>query len=240
MMKWLLPLLLMLSMQAVAQQSCRLPPQVTTLTNAQLQSLVAPASTRYPADGYLLALSWSPAFCAKADNNGRSESDSDFQCLNNHFGFVVHGLWPDSSAAPSIDDQPSFCRPVQPIAVATLKQHLCTVPGVRLMHHEWAKHGSCAFKSPEAYFDTIERLRRQLRTPDFSGPRSATLSAGDIRQAFMQRNLGLSHESIMIVTDRKNRLEEVRICYDTSFRTTRCQRRGAPDRILIRISTFLP
>ncbi|MBV6657046.1 MAG: hypothetical protein KI785_04680 [Devosiaceae bacterium] len=54
-----------------------------------------------PFDFYVLALSWSPAFCASPD--GR---DADRQCgPGADFGFITHGLWPQFE-----DGWPSFCQ----------------------------------------------------------------------------------------------------------------------------------
>ena len=108
------------------------------------------------------------------------------------------------------------------------------------MHHEWAKHGSCAFKTPEAFFDRIEQLRRPLRLPNFSVVADQPLTAGIVRDAFVLANPQLPRDSIMVGTDRKNRLQEVRLCYDTSFNFTHCKRRGAPDRIPIQVTRFNP
>lgn len=217
---------------------CHLPGNVTTLTQDQIDGFSKPAQTSYHFDGYLLALSWSPAYCAKVDNSERANSDSDFQCTENKFNFVVHGLWPEASDAPSLDEQPAFCKTTQPIAVNTLKAHLCTIPGVGLMHHEWAKHGSCAFDTPEEFLGRVEELRSKLRLPNFSVVADQPLTAGTVRDAFMLANPSLARNAIMVATDKKNRLQEVRLCYDKSFHFMACQRRGAPDRIAIQVTRF--
>ena len=43
-------------------------------------------------DYYLLTLSWAPEFCATHSSNA-SSSECD---PTHHFGFVVHGLWPEN------------------------------------------------------------------------------------------------------------------------------------------------
>lgn len=49
-----------------------------------------------PVDYYMLALSWSPAFCEKqrAQYGNNLPDSAQYQCsTKNQFGWVVHGLW---------------------------------------------------------------------------------------------------------------------------------------------------
>jgi ribonuclease T2 len=57
-------------------------------------------------DYYVLALSWSPQYCATATNNADRS-----QCSVPH-GFVVHGLWPQYRAAACrwAARRPAGCR----------------------------------------------------------------------------------------------------------------------------------
>jgi ribonuclease T2 len=99
-----------------------------------------------PADYYMPSLTWSPVFCTTSA--GKSAANK-FQCKENSFGMAVHGLWPQSSTAKNDRQHPRNSHTTTPIAAATLRQHLCTIPGVQLEQDEWAKHGTCAFDSPE-------------------------------------------------------------------------------------------
>jgi ribonuclease T2 len=215
---------------AIAQASCKLPSRID-------MSFIEPPRISQPSqlkvDEYLLALSWSPNYCAGAKN----KPDARHQCSDNRFGWVVHGLWPNSSAARSNQEQPAYCSAAAPISEDTYKRHLCTVPGVKLMSHEWAKHGTCGFTSPENYFTRTEELRNALTLPDPQAlAQSRKISAGDLRAAISAANKGLPMQAIIIDVDRKQRLREVRICYDTRFRYTTCARPGAPDRVSVRVT----
>lgn len=188
--------------------------------------------------GYVLALSWSPEYCAR--DAGRWRPGDVHQCRDNSFGLVVHGLWPQGEASRRKEDHPRHCRPVQPLDPATLKAHLCTVPGVRLMQHEWAAHGTCAFPTPESYFQSIEKLNRVIVKPDLEAlqaRRGDLLSVADVRAAVAAANTGIGLKAAHIGVDvtKKQRLKEIRICYDVRFRFSPCDRRGAPDRLAIRI-----
>ncbi len=214
-----------------AQTSCSLPQDIRPFSVEQLRQRTKDPVRLHPVDGYLLALSWSPAFCEGA----RPSSDSKFQCERNRFGFVVHGLWPQSSKAATVAEQPAFCREAQPISVKTHKTHLCTVPGVKLMTHEWQKHGVCAFQTPEQYFDRIAVMRGVLKLPNFDVVANRALTAAVIRDAFVKANPVLPRNAIMVDVDRKSRLREVRLCYNVAFQYSRCDRLGAPDKVPVRI-----
>ena len=63
-----------------------------TLAVAAAAVLAVAALAAYGAerpDAYVLALAWSPTYCAKNPGN-------TWQCApRRRFGFVVHGLWPE-------------------------------------------------------------------------------------------------------------------------------------------------
>lgn len=234
---WRLSLLLGLwLMPAAAEASvrCALP---RTLEPARVQEPDW-RNTAAKTQGYVLALSWSPEYCARS--SGRWRDGDLHQCRDNSFGLVVHGLWPQGAGARNRKDHPRHCRTATPLAAATLRAHLCTVPGVRLMQHQWAAHGTCAFTTAEGYFTAIERLNSVLTRPDLEALQASkgkTLTVNDVRRAFAAANarIGLAGRHLGIdVTDRQ-RLREIRICYDRAFRFTACDRPGAPDRLLIRI-----
>jgi ribonuclease T2 len=216
---------------AFAQAVCRLPSRLDT---AFVEAPQIVQSKKVTVDSYLLALSWSPNFCA----TGRGGRDATFQCQDNHFSWVVHGLWPNSSTARSNDEQPAACATATPISEATYRHYLCLVPGVKLMSHEWGRHGTCAFNSPENYFAKTQALHDALKLPDPQAlsAKSSKFTAGELRAAFANANPGLSMHSVSVDVDRKQRLREVRICYDTKFRYAVCDRPGAPDRLAIRVT----
>jgi ribonuclease T2 len=216
---------------AFAQNACRLPNDIRPFTIEQMRQRAEDPVRLYPVDGYLLALSWSPAFCADA----RPSSDSKFQCERNRFAFVVHGLWPQSSKAKTVAEQPAYCREAQPISLNTHKAHLCTVPGVKLMTHEWQKHGVCAFQTPEQYFDRISAMRGVLKLPNFDVVADRQITAATIRDAFVKANPALPRNAIMVDSDKKSRLREVRLCYNVAFEYAACDRVGTPDNIAVRI-----
>jgi ribonuclease T2 len=182
--------------------------------------------TKKPADYFMLSLSWSPQFCTTSA--GKSAANA-FQCKENSFGMVVHGLWAQSSGVTSDKGQPRNCKTTIPIVAATLRQHLCTVPGVQLEQDEWAKHGTCAFDAPEKFLDTIEKLRSELHVPDLdalAASKGSSLKAQDVTGAFLSANSGLSADDVQLLLSGKN-LSEVHVCYDLDFKFRKCDTKSS-------------
>ena len=176
-----------------------------------------------PVTGYILALSWSPQWC----RDHRRARDAAGQCDRNHFGFIVHGLWPDGAGR-----QPRFCAPAPPLSPATVRASFCMTPSPTLMQHQWAAHGTCGWPSADAYLTKTRQLWSDLRQPDIDRARTV----GDIRRAFARANPGLRPAGLFVGLS-GGALEEVRICYDLAFRPTDCPRGvGAPDRATVRVA----
>ncbi|MBE7217216.1 MAG: ribonuclease T [Caulobacteraceae bacterium] len=207
--------------------ACALPAQVSTPTLATPRADEVHADVRTAA--YLLSLIWSPEEC-------RSHGDSpeaDTQCRANHFGFTVHGLWPNGPARY----HPRFCRPVAPVDAATVRANLCMTPSAWLIEHEWAAHGACGWETPAAYFAQERRLRTALDVPDLAPNPDGFLTAGQVRDAFVRRNPAVPRDGLDVHVGKENRLEEVRVCYDLRFRYAAClSGTGAPDAAAIRVT----
>jgi ribonuclease T2 len=175
-----------------------------------------------PTAGYVLALSWSPEFC-----RFRKDSPGDAgQCSENRFGFVVHGLWP---VGPAYED-PRACAAAAPITERVAREHYCMMPSTDLMQHQWAAHGTCAFKTAEAYFTATRHLWQRVKKPNLKRLDPNGLTAGDVRRAFTDLNPGLEPVDIFIESNRRGWLQEVRICLDaeTAYRPCR-DGVGVPD-----------
>ena len=184
---------------------------------------------RMPIAGYSLAVSWSPAFCRRA------RSPQSMQCSRQHgrFGFILHGLWPEGRRG-----WPQWCSLTPRPSPQLLRQHLCMTPDARLLEHEWAKHGSCMARTPEAYFRTASILWQSLNWPDADRlSRKRDLTAGDLRQAFVLANPGWKPDMVGLVTSRDGWLSELRLCYGRNFKPRACdrQRLGPPDSAPLKI-----
>jgi ribonuclease T2 len=133
-------------------------------------------------DYYLLTLSWAPEFCATHGGNA-SSSECD---PTHHFGFVVHGLWPENEDG----SYPQHCASAQPVSQDTVRQMLPIMPDRGLIQHEWATHGTCSALDAQTYFGDIKKVFTQLQIPpDYRGPAQAvSASPSQIEQKFAAAN----------------------------------------------------
>ncbi|MEI9803184.1 MAG: ribonuclease T2 [Pseudolabrys sp.] len=196
-------------------------------------------------DFYVLALSWSPSFCAAAQEQAPDRAP-DQQCGGRPFSFVVHGLWPQYERG-----FPSFCQvPAPRLDRNIVGSMLDLMPSPRLIFHEWDRHGTCSGLTAHAYFETVRKARAVVKIPaDYLElDKPITVSADDVADAFVKANPGLSRASIAVACDSK-RISEVRVCIgkDFSFRdcgeitrgpanatSLRCRRCAAVDHYFIR------
>jgi len=198
---------------------CRLPDRIDA------PALPSPDGPRrvLPISGYTLALTWSPEFCrARGDR-----PDNVLQCGGKmgRFGFVLHGLWPESMPGT----WPQWCANT-PVTPQTVRSALCLTPSADLIAHEWAKHGSCMARSPGGYFRAGGALFQSLRFPDMMRlSRQPGLTAGDLRSAMVRGTPALRPAMIRIKANGRGWLEEMHLCYGREFLPAPCADRGLDD-----------
>ena len=167
-------------------------------------------------DYYILALSWSPSYCEARQGRARNRSQ-ERQCDGRPFSFVVHGLWPQYDRG-----FPSYCQVPPPrLDRNIVGSMLDLMPSPRLIFHEWDQHGTCSGLSPRAYFDGVRKARAAVKIPPeyVELERSISVTPGEVTEAFLKANPGLSRRAVSVFCDR-TWLTEVRICLgkDLSFR----------------------
>jgi ribonuclease T2 len=133
-------------------------------------------------DFYLLTLSWAPEFCA-THTSTRSSTECD---PSRHYGFIVHGLWPENNDG----SYPQTCAPAQPVAQAIVQQMLTIMPDRGLIQHEWATHGTCSGLATADYFTAIRKAYAEVQVPqEFHAPaRQESVSPANIEQKFASAN----------------------------------------------------
>ena len=197
--------------QCHAPQSVTMPPPVQ------------PDGPSYRAriTGYTLAVSWSPEFC-----RGKAARDQyNYQCngMIGRFGFVLHGLWPESGSGKS----PQWCSLTPRPSPADFRANLCMTPVPWLIEHEWAKHGSCMASTPADYFKVAGILWNALHLPDADRlSRQPGLTAGDLRRAFAARNPGWPVSAVGLTVGNGGWLREIHLCYSAKFLPAPCDKRG--------------
>jgi ribonuclease T2 len=170
-------------------------------------------------DFYVLALSWSPSFCEAAQERAAERGSNrapDPQCGARPFSFVVHGLWPQYERG-----FPAFCQVPSPrLNRNIVGEMLDLMPSPHLIFHEWDRHGTCSGLSANAFFETVRKARETVKIPPeyLAIDKPIMVTPGEITEAFLKANSGLSHAAIAVDCDR-NRLSEVRVCLnkDLSF-----------------------
>lgn len=169
-----------------------------------------------PVDYYMLTLSWSPGFCEfnKNQNGGDVPKKLKYQCSNpNKFGWVIHGLWPQSALAKNIDEHPRFCQgDLPPVPEKILEKYMKESPGKALLQAEWEKHGACAFKQPQDYFNMQKVLFNDLKLPEKKLPKKAFFS-------WMRRHNPQLNGVYMNAYG-----NEMQICYSKKWKAIDCPR----------------
>lgn len=193
---------------------------VVVIFNYRQEQTPAPAEqTRaadLPFDFYVLALSWSPAFCASEAGQRSPE-----QCGQGvDFGFITHGLWPQFEQG-----WPSFCQSdyggQMPRDIAG--ELLPIMPDRGLIAHQWDKHGTCSGLDPQAYADRIIEATSRVTVPEtFESQPPVRMDARAIERAFQQANPALPADAIAI-TCTSSRFTEVHICLDQGLSPRTCR-----------------
>ncbi|NBN63295.1 ribonuclease T2 family protein [Pannonibacter tanglangensis] len=167
-------------------------------------------------DFYVLALSWSPTYCATA--GARADPQ---QCrAARPFRFIVHGLWPQHERG-----WPDFCalpRENQP-SREIVEGLFDIMPSRGLIQHQWRKHGSCTGLSAAAYFDLTRAAFEKITIPAaFQNLRNGGRIGPDaVETAFRMSNPGLRDNAIATTCD-AGKLKEVRICFDKELNFRSC------------------
>jgi ribonuclease T2 len=161
-------------------------------------------------DYYVLALSWSPEYCHGHPDNAQCSTSK-------HFGFVVHGLWPEytsGSGPQNCSTAPGLNNPSQMLDI---------MPDLQLIAHEWATHGTCSGLTPDSYFALIRKAYSSVKIPPlFQAPtQQQTVSPEQVTQAFSQANLKLPGNAVEVSCP-SNYLSEVEICLDKSLNAMAC------------------
>ncbi|MBO6552946.1 MAG: ribonuclease [Roseitalea sp.] len=157
-------------------------------------------------DFYVLALSWSPGYCASEGERANKQ-----QCGQGaDFDFIVHGLWPQFERG-----WPEFCETGEPLSVPRDRAEAMAdiMPSTGLVRHQWKKHGSCSGLSQADYFATTRAALAKIAIPDAFRDRTRIdrLEPEDVEQAFLNANPGMPAGSVAVTCDRRF-LRDVRIC----------------------------
>jgi len=168
-------------------------------------------------DYYVMALSWSPNWCA-LDGDARQSPQCDETA---DFGWTLHGLWPQYHRG-----WPAFCPTTERQPNRSLTDTMADIMGTSgLAWYQWKKHGVCSgLSAPDYYalsrkaYENVTRpaIFRKLQNP-------VKLPAKIVEEAFLKANPGLEPDMITI-TCRSGRIQEARICLSRSLEPVPCGR----------------
>ncbi|MFC0341837.1 ribonuclease T2 family protein [Paracoccus niistensis] len=169
-------------------------------------------------DYYVLALSWSPTWCA-TEGQGRDAA----QCApDRRVGFVVHGLWPQHERG-----WPDWCKTPQRDPSRAESRGMEDIMGsAGLAWYQWKKHGRCSGLSGMDYYQATREAAQSVAIPPVLRllPRDVRVEAAMVEKAFIDVNPDLTREAITVTCD-DGRLDEVRICLTRDLQSRAC----APD-----------
>lgn len=186
------------------------------LAGVSVAAAQAPRNEAGRFDYYVLALSWSPTYCAESDD---AERDA-LQCrAQRPFAFVVHGLWPQFERGfPS--ECPTRLRGVEDDLQNSM---LDIMPSRGLIRHQWRKHGVCSGLDQRGYFNTTRSYFSKVAIPlEYRAlNQPLRVSGAQVEQAFLQANPGLRADGVAVQC-RGGRLREVRVCFTRDGRPRAC------------------
>ncbi len=166
-------------------------------------------------DYYVLALSWSPNWCAlEGDDRNSPQCDDDAD-----FGWVMHGLWPQYHRG-----WPSYCNNAARPPSRSMTAAMADIMGTSgSAWYQWKKHGTCAGLSAEDFYDTARTAYDSINRPALLRKldKQVTLPASLIEEAFLKDNPQLEADGVT-VTCRSNRIQEVRICLSKDLDPIKC------------------
>lgn len=166
-------------------------------------------------DYYVLALSWTPSWCAIEGDARGSE-----QCAPGQgYGFTLHGLWPQYETG-----WPSFCPSVERPPSRRQTGDMVDIMGSSgLAWHQWRKHGVCTGLGARDYFALSRLAYERVTRPALlrQTEQAYRLPASVIEGAFLEENADLAPD-MLTVTCRDGRIQEVRICLTRELEPRQC------------------
>ena len=164
-------------------------------------------------DYYVMALSWSPTWCAvEGDARDAEQCDTDL-------GWSLHGLWPQFHRG-----YPSYCNTVERAPSRRETGEMADIMGSGgLAWHQWKKHGVCTGLSSNTYFDLSRQAYESITRPDVFRrlEEEVRLPASLVEEAFIKANPQLEPD-MLTVTCRDRRIQEVRICLSKDLDPVPC------------------
>ncbi|WP_113912015.1 ribonuclease T2 family protein [Roseovarius dicentrarchi] len=166
-------------------------------------------------DYYVLALSWTPTWCATAGDARRAPECS----AQANRGWALHGLWPQYHRG-----WPSCCTSARRPPSRAMSAGMADIMGsAGLAWYQWKKHGRCTGLSGADYYALARKAYDAVRRPDVFEQltQPVTLPARVVEAAFLRDNPALEPDMVTI-TCQQGRIQEVRICLSRDLDPVPC------------------
>ncbi|TDL81438.1 ribonuclease T2 family protein [Meridianimarinicoccus aquatilis] len=176
-----------------------------TLGAMTMMSLTARADEAGDFDYYVLALSWSPSWCAREGDDREAD-----QCEAHHdYGWVLHGLWPQYEYG-----WPENCPTTKAAPTRRQNDAMVDIQGSGgLAAYQWRKHGRCTGLSGRDYHALARVAYESVNRPDvlrrLTDP--VRLPASVIEDAFLEVNPDWTAD-MLTITCRDGAIAEARLC----------------------------
>ena len=166
-------------------------------------------------DYYVMALSWSPNWCALEGDARNSPQCDDRE----DFGWVLHGLWPQYERG-----WPDYCKTAHNAPTRRQTNEMADIMGTSgLAWYQWNKHGVCSGLNSTEYYALAREAYETLDIPQAFKrlEKQVSLPASLIEEAFMDKNEELDANEVT-VTCRSGYIQEVRICLTKDLEYRKC------------------
>ncbi|MBV1925756.1 MAG: ribonuclease T2 [Rhodobacteraceae bacterium] len=166
-------------------------------------------------DYYVLALSWSPNWCArKGDARGFDQCDT-----RHDHGWILHGLWPQYHQG-----WPAYCKTAERPPSRSMTAAMADIAGsAGLAWHQWKKHGTCSGLSAADYYalsrDAYEMVNRPQVLRNLT--QEIALPAQVIEDAFLRANTAWQPD-MLTITCNSGYIEEARLCLSKDLTPVPC------------------
>ena len=166
-------------------------------------------------DYFVLALSWSPNWCAlEGDARGSDQCDA-----RHDHGWIMHGLWPQFERG-----YPEYCQTAKRAPSRRMTNEMSDVMGSSgLAWHQWKKHGTCTDLTAQDYYALSRAAYGKVNRPEILRRLTKTvrIAPSVIEEVFLQSNPQLEPDQIT-VTCKANHIQETRICLTRDLEPRRC------------------
>ena len=166
-------------------------------------------------DYYVLALSWSPNWCAREGDARASD-----QCDARHdHGWILHGLWPQYHRG-----WPSYCKTAERAPSLGMTAAMADIAGSSgLAWHQWKKHGTCSGLSAADYYALSRQAYELVNRPQVlrNLTQEVALPAQVIENAFLRANTAWQPD-MLTITCNSGYIEEARLCLSKDLTPVPC------------------